>query len=133
MDDGDKKWRVDERLLHQVSKKSEPTKEVFDLPAKKDFVKRARHIIQKTMIRLVPDGTNGKMLPPPKAVEADSKSSESHGYIVIDQGNHCSILLAEMVRALMKGTTRVLASMRTMVSYMCFVSQPVVLVIPREA
>jgi len=116
MDDGNKKWRVDESLLHQASKKSEPVEEAVDLPAKKDFVKRAKYVIQKTIAKLRSDGTNSKAVSSTKTIDEDVKSSESHGYIVIDQGNRCNILLAEMVRALVKGSTKVSVQMRTMVS-----------------
>eukprot|EP00531_Pseudo-nitzschia_arenysensis_P014188 CAMPEP_0116154538 /NCGR_PEP_ID=MMETSP0329-20121206/21833_1 /TAXON_ID=697910 /ORGANISM="Pseudo-nitzschia arenysensis, Strain B593" /LENGTH=649 /DNA_ID=CAMNT_0003651523 /DNA_START=1 /DNA_END=1951 /DNA_ORIENTATION=- len=44
----------------------------------------------------------------------DEKTSESHGYVVIDQGYRCNILLAEMVRALVKGTTRTSIQIRHM-------------------
>lgn len=117
MDDGENKWRVDKRLLHQASKKSEPVEEAVDLPAKKDIVKRAKYVIHKTVSKLNSDGTNGKASISVKVVEEESKSNkESHGYIVIDQGNRCNILLAEMIRGLLKGSTKVAAQVRLMVS-----------------
>ncbi|VEU34941.1 unnamed protein product [Pseudo-nitzschia multistriata] len=114
MDDGEKKWRVDNRMLHQASKKSEPVKEAVDLPAKKDFVKRAKIVIQKTFAKLRSEGTNSKSISSTKAIDEDVKSNESHGYIVIDQGSRCNILLAEMIRALVKGSTKVSVQIRHM-------------------
>ena len=121
MDDGHKLWRVDDRLLHQASKKTEPIQEAVDLPAKKDFVKRAKYVIQKTLPKLRSDGTASKAPSSAKAVDGDAKSSESHGYIVIDQGYRGNILLAEMVRALVKGTTKASSQLRMMVSHEFFV------------
>lgn len=119
MDDENKPWRVDNKLLHQASKKNEPDQEAVDLPAKKDFVKRAKYVIQKTLPKLSSDGTSIKAASLAKAAEAEAKSSESHGYIVIDQGYRCNVLLAEMVRALVKGTTRTSMQVRLMVSCEC--------------
>jgi hypothetical protein len=121
MDDGNKLWKVDDSLLHQASKKTEPIQEAVDLPAKKDFVKRAKYVIQKTLPKLRSDGTSIKVPSSVKAVDGDAKSSESHGYIVIDQGYRGNILLAEMVRALVKGTTKVSTQLRSMVSHECIV------------
>ncbi len=110
-------WRVDDRLLHQASKKTEPIQEAVDLPAKKDFVKRAKYVIQKTLPKLQADGASSKNTSPStKEKDVDGKTSESHGYVVIDQGYRCNILLAEMVRALIKGTTRTSVQIRHMVS-----------------
>ena len=117
MGDGDKKWRVDDSLLHQASKKTEPIIEAVDLPAKKDIVKRAKYVIQKTLAKMNSDGTNSKTVSSTKTTDEDIKSSESHGYIVIDQGNRCNILLAETVRAIVKGSTKVSGQMRSMVSF----------------
>ena len=91
-----KKWRVCDRLLHQASKKSEVVQEVVDLPAKRDFVKRAKYVIQKTLQNLRPDASSNKTPNAGKDKDGD-KNSESNGYIVIDQGYRCNILLAEMV------------------------------------
>ena len=126
MDDENKPWRVDNKLLHQASKKNEPDQEAVDLPAKKDFVKRAKYVIQKTLPKLSSDGTSIKAASLVKAVEADAKSSESHGYIVINQGYWCNVLLAEMVRALVKGTTRTSMQLRLMVSRECMICSDLV-------
>mmetsp|Transcript_21082 Transcript_21082/g.58594 ORF Transcript_21082/g.58594 Transcript_21082/m.58594 type:complete len:2371 (-) Transcript_21082:379-7491(-) len=112
MDDGDEKWRVDKSLLHEASKKK-PVEEAVDLPAKKDILKRAKIVIQKTLAKLRSEGT-GKAVSSTKTVDEDVKSNESNGYIVIDQGSRCNILLAEMVRALVKGSTKVSAQVRQM-------------------
>ena len=113
MDEGNKPWRVCDRLLHQASKKTEVVHEVVDLPAKRDFVKRAKYVIQKTLPNLRPDASSNKASNAAKEKDVE-KNSESNGYIVIDQGYRCNILLAEMVRALVKGTTRTSVQVRHM-------------------
>ena len=113
MDDGNKSWSVDDRLLHQASKMTEVAQEVVDLPAKKDFVKRAKIVIQKTLPIVRSGGTSSKTSTLTK--EKDGDGNESHGYIVLDQGYRCNILLAEMIRALIKGTTRTSMQIRHMV------------------
>ena len=116
MEDGNKPWRVDDSLLLQASKKSEAVQESIDLPAKKDFVKRAKYVIHKTLPNMRPGAMLNKVSASTKGKDGDDKSPEVSGYVVIDQGNRCNILLAEMIRALVKGTTRVLPQMRLMVS-----------------
>ena len=116
MENENKRWRVDDRLLHQASKKTEPIQEAVDLPAKKDFVKRAKYVIQKTLPKLQADSTSGKDSLIANDKDIDGKNCESHGYVVIDQGYRCNVLLAEMVRALVKGTTRTSVQIRHMVS-----------------
>ena len=67
---------------------SRSVEEAVDLLAKKDFVKRAKYVIQKTIAKLRSDGTNSKAVSSTKTIDEDAKSSES--------------LLAELVRALIK-------------------------------
>jgi hypothetical protein len=118
MDEGKKKWKVDESLLNQANnKKSESTThEAVDLPAKKDFVKRAKYVIVRTIASLRTGGTNNKAISSTKTDDDDIKGSESHGYIMIDQGNRCNILLAELVRGVVKGSTKNAVQLRNMVS-----------------
>ena len=118
MDEGKKKWKVDESLLNQASnKKNESTThESVDLPAKKDFVKRAKYVIVRTIASLRTGGTNNTAISSAKTDE-DINSSESHGYIKIDQGNRCNILLAELVRGVVKGSTKNAVQLRKMVSF----------------
>ena len=112
--EGGKLWSVNEKLLHQASKKSEPEQEAVDLPSKKDFVRRAKVVITKTLARLRSTEPNKKLS---AKNTNDTENSETNGYTVIDQGYQCNILLAEMVRALVKGSTRTSSQMRVMVSY----------------
>jgi hypothetical protein len=104
-------WRVDQDLLHQASKKSEPSQEAIDLPSKKDLVKRAKVVISKGAARMKSRtalGETGKSL-----VDNDHEEVESHGYAVIDQSNSCYVLLAELVRAVLKGSNKSTVQMKT--------------------
>ena len=117
MDDGNKKWKVDESLLTQDTKKNESVHEGVDLPAKKDFVKRAKLVISRTILKMRSGTTNSKVISSTKTTDDDTKSSaESNGYILIDQGNRCNILLAELCRGVIIGSTKNAVQLRQMVS-----------------
>lgn len=112
IDDASMTWRVDQTLLHQASKKSDHSQEAVELPAKKDLAKRAKAIISKAMARLNSStafGETGK-----KATEIDREEGESHDYAVINQGNPCYVLLAELIRAVLKGSNKSAIQMRMM-------------------
>ena len=99
-------WRVDQRLLHQASKKAEPkAQEVVDLPAKKDLVKRAKTVINKSLAQakygVVVPTENEPSMDPNEGSEADN-----HGYTLINQADRCNILLAELVRAICKASAQ---------------------------
>jgi hypothetical protein len=103
-DDG-RKWRVDTALLNQSSKKNDGGKsEPDDLPPKRDLVKRAKAVLEKSYSTLKAGGVQAAIAANEAAEKAkeDAKVMESHGYAVIDQSNRCNILLAELVSALVK-------------------------------
>jgi hypothetical protein len=104
-------WRVDQSLLHQASKKSEPSQVAVDLPAKKDLVKRAKAVISKAMARL---DSGSAFVENAKNMENDPDEGESNGYVAINQGNRCYVLLAELVRAVLKGSNKSAMQMRIM-------------------
>ena len=115
MDEG-KKWKVDVSLLNQASKINESSHhEAIDLPAKKDFVKRAKTVILKSLSKN--RFGNAMTKSSTKAIDDEIKSTtESNGFVVIDQGSRRNILLAELCRGVIKGSTKNAVEMRKMVS-----------------
>lgn len=104
--DGDlrsRTWRVDQTLLHQASKKSEPSQVAVDLPPKKDLVKRAKAFISKGIARL---DSGSAFVDSMKNVDNDPEEADSHGYVAINQGKGCYVLLAELLRAILKGSNK---------------------------
>ncbi|KAL3915362.1 MAG: hypothetical protein SGILL_005694, partial [Bacillariaceae sp.] len=114
-DDG-KTWRVDPGLLIQSSKKNDGEVEAADLPQKKDLVRRAKAVIEKSYLILKSGGIQAALAINEAAekTKAQSKVLESHGYAVIDQTNRCNILLAELVSALVKVPTKHRKEMMTL-------------------
>ena len=97
-------WTVDEDLLQQSftgallsdDATNSGIAEPLDLPAKKDLAKRARAVLTKSMASLDDVSVIKKAPPVAETLSVD------YGYTVIDQGDRCCILLAEMVRGLLK-------------------------------
>ncbi|KAL3915091.1 MAG: hypothetical protein SGILL_005809, partial [Bacillariaceae sp.] len=98
-------WRVDAALLNQSTKKSDGGKtEPDDLPPKRDLVKRAKAVLEKSYSTLKSGGVKAALAANEAAEKAkdDVNAMESHGYAVIDQSTRSNILLAELVSALVK-------------------------------
>lgn len=101
--DGTAKWNVDDDSLLQASKKDDGTADVrepVDLPTKKDLAKRAKLVLQRSTASPGPGGRTSFG----KSTAASVKDAPGHGFAVIDQGNRCCILLAEMIRGICKGS-----------------------------
>lgn len=103
---GTAKWSVDEELLLKASNKdvgSDEVREAVDLPTKKDLAKRAKLVLQKsiTVTDTTAKAASGK---PSGGSNGTGKEPADHGYALIDQGNRCCILLAEMVRGICRGS-----------------------------
>jgi hypothetical protein len=100
-------WRVDDDMLRKASTNDQGddsgVREPLDLPVKKDMAKRAKTVLVKSMTALEtgvrPGAPKGS-----SAWKAGEQASGDHGYAVIDQGNRCCILLAEMVRGIVRGS-----------------------------
>jgi hypothetical protein len=117
-DNGSGTWSVDDELLLKGSKSNEDDpkmKEAADLPTKKELAKRAKLILSKSM--LVVEG-GGRPLATKSSGTSNIPSTKvvDHGFTVIDQGNRCCILLAEMVRGVCKGS---LTKSGKAVKYLC--------------
>jgi hypothetical protein len=109
--DGDSRsttWRVDQNLLHQASKKSDPLQAAVDLPGKKDLVRRAKAIISKGMGRL---GSGSAFVESMKNMDNDPDEADISGFVVINQSSRCFLLLAELLRTILKGSNK--SSMQT--------------------
>ena len=106
-DSAETRWIVDDELLLQASAKSkdgpEFTREVMDLPVKKDMAKRAKTVLQKSIAALEA-GVRSAGTKDVSKSKSEEQTKSSHGYIVIDQGNRSCVLLAEMVRGIVKGS-----------------------------
>jgi hypothetical protein len=98
-------WIVDDALLQQASTNDEDesgVREPIDLPVKKDMAKRAKTVLQKSIVAL-----ESGIRPGAAKGQSAAKGGEPtipHGYVGIDQGDRCCILLAEMVRGIVKGS-----------------------------
>ncbi|KAG7370276.1 DNA/RNA helicase, superfamily II, SNF2 family protein [Nitzschia inconspicua] len=106
---GGKEWRTDPSLLHQSSKKVDGTlDEPVDLPPKKDLVKRSRSILDKSIEVFRRSGLDALVAESEAAAKPkkEKKVTESYGYTVIDQSDRCNILLAELVRTLVKASPK---------------------------
>jgi len=105
-------WVVDDALLKQAedgayasqsddNDDEEKAEELAELPTKKDLLKRAKTVLSRSVSSLTagalkPEGTgqDGEKQEPPPQI--------TYKYSVLNQGDHCNILLAEMLRGLMK-------------------------------
>eukprot|EP00980_Cylindrotheca_fusiformis_P030318 scaffold24653_cov157-Cylindrotheca_fusiformis.AAC.2 len=98
-------WVVDDDLLRQGSTKNgdeSDASDLVDLPAKKDLVKRAKTVLRRTLsYREAGAEGNGGKKPDPSNTVGQTK----YGYTVIDQGDRCCILLAEMIRGIVRGSS----------------------------
>lgn len=104
-----KEWSVDPSLLHQSSKKGDDTlDEPNDLPPRKDLVKRSKAILEKSIDALNRGGIKAVVAESEAAEKAkkEKKTAESFGFTVIDQSERCNILLAELVRTLVKASPK---------------------------
>jgi hypothetical protein len=106
-------WIVDEKILLQSSVPSvggsdsdeKLAREPLDLPIKKDLAKRAKAVLLKSISVLNADGApTGK--PNAASMKADEQPGTDHGFSVIDQGDRCCILLAEILRGIVKGSQK---------------------------
>ena len=97
-------WIVDDEMLMQASSNEQDnSREPLDLPVKKDMAKRAKTVLQRSITAL----ESGSRAVVDKSVSTPKNGEQpvnDHGYATIDQGNRCCILLAEMVRGLVKGS-----------------------------
>jgi hypothetical protein len=103
---GKTKWSVDGELLLKASNKeveSALVREVVDLPTKKDLAKRAKLVLQRSVAASEP-GSRASTGKSSTTTNGTGKDTSDHGYAVINQGNRCCILLAEMVRGICKGS-----------------------------
>jgi hypothetical protein len=122
-EDNQLEWKMDNDLLLEAptnlntasstKETSSVPSEPVDLPVKKDLTKRAKTVIQKSITILDLGVQPGGTLRKQAAATAASKQSASeasavevidHNYTKIDQGDRCCILLAEMVRGIVKGS-----------------------------
>ena len=97
-------WVVDDEKLMKASTAvdDEPgTQDLSDLPSKKDLVKRAKVLLSKSLAALESGRAVGNIL----AAKSGEKGKEND-YSVIDQGDRCCILLADMVRGIVKGSPK---------------------------
>lgn len=100
-------WKVDDDLLSQASANNQGDSnapQAVDLPVKKDMAKRAKTVFRKTIASLesgVQPGAAKKTGPN----ENVDQPANKYGYAIIDQGDRCCILLAEMVRGIVKGSS----------------------------
>lgn len=99
-------WIVDNEFLHQSSSNNLEPSEVSDLPPRKDLVKRAKTVLQKSIAALE-TGVNPKQNSSSNI--GTEESVTSFGYSVIDQGDRCCILLAEMIRGIVKASSSKMA------------------------
>jgi hypothetical protein len=110
-------WKVADDLLLQASRNNHGdsnVREPLDLPVKKDMAKRAKIVIRKTLTSI----KSGMQAGTAKSTVANpnvNQPTKDYGYAVIDQGDRCCILLAEMVRGIVKGSsTKMAKQMRFM-------------------
>jgi hypothetical protein len=104
-------WIVDNDMMLQAvtgdvgkSKSTEGTTlEPLDLPAKKDLAKRAKTVLLRS-VAVLESGVDPAGSQPIPANAIPVEAAEDYGYTVIDQGDRCCILLAEMVRGILKGS-----------------------------
>jgi hypothetical protein len=102
-------WIVDNDMMLQavtggVGKSTQGTTlEPLDLPAKKDLAKRAKTVLLRSIAVLESGGDAADSQPIP-ATANPVESTYDYGYTVIDQGDRFCILLAEMVRGILKGS-----------------------------
>jgi hypothetical protein len=106
-------WIVDEEILLQSSVPSvggsdseeKLALEPLDLPIKKNLAKRAKAVLLKSISVLNTDGApTGKSNV--ASMKVDEQPGIEHGFSVIDQGDRCCILLAEIVRGVVKGSQK---------------------------
>ena len=105
-------WVVDDDLLLQAATGKNPGKdseeganrEPLDLPMKKDLSKRAKTVILKSIYILesgvTPASRTTETAPDPN----EAALTNDYGYTVVDQSDKCCILLAEMVRVILKAS-----------------------------
>jgi superfamily II DNA/RNA helicase len=110
-------WKVADDLLRQASANNHGdsnVREPLDLPVKKDMAKRAKIVMRNTITSIksgVQPGTAKSTVANPNV----NQPTNDYGYAVIDQGDRCCILLAEMVRGIVKGSsTKMAKQMRFM-------------------
>jgi hypothetical protein len=102
-------WIVDNDMMMQAvtggQRKSTQgtTLEPLDLPAKKDLGKRAKTVLLRSIAALESGGDAAVIQSIPVTVNP-VESANDYGYTVIDQGDRYCILLAEMVRGILKGS-----------------------------
>lgn len=85
-------WIVDTSALEQeVSSGSSEEQKIVELPTKKDLVKRAKIVLTRGVVR----GSGSR-------VNTELSASETHGFSVLDQSERCNILLAELMRGVVK-------------------------------
>jgi hypothetical protein len=77
--------------------------EPLDLPAKKDLAKRLKTVLLRS-IAVLESGVDPAGSRPIPATANPVESANDYGYTVIDQGDRFCILLAEMVRGILKGS-----------------------------
>lgn len=102
-------WIVDNDMMMQAVMGSErkaaqgTTLEPLDLPATKDLSKRAKTVLLRSIAALESGGDAAGSHSMPAAANP-IESTNDYGYTVIDQGDRFCILLAEMVRGILKGS-----------------------------
>ena len=99
------KWMVDDNLLLQnltgqatkegTDKTSDDTEVEVDLPTKKELLKRAKTVLSRAAVT-----SEQPLLAAAAAVAMDPQPA--HDFSALDQTNPCNMLLAEMLRALLK-------------------------------
>lgn len=103
------RWAMDEdlllRSLSEVQKGNGSTSpEPLDLPAKRDLARRAKAVLLKSIAGLDDNASTRQN----SAAKVEEPSFD-YGYPVISQTNRCFILLAEMLRGIVKASPAKLA------------------------
>lgn len=94
------KWEVDdEALVASTGFDSDESQEV-DLPPKKDLAKRIKQILSKNVGNSFGSRAASSPSGLPGVMQVDSKGEKD--FCVIDQGDRCNILLAEILAAVVK-------------------------------